>query len=118
MPPAIGTVGPGSFVAARLRELAEARAHTGTRLWHARLEEARGPRLKAAEWIVAENLRGSSSRGRPASEGGGPYPCYSPAGEYPTRMPSSSRGRPAPEAGIQERSYSGVHQLVSTSFPL
>jgi len=30
----------------------------------------------------------------------------------------AGRGRPAPEAGIQERSYSGVHQLVSTSFPL
>ena len=30
-------------------------------------------------------------------------------------MQVAGRGRPAPEAGIQERSYSGVHQLVSSS---
>mgnify|MGYP004361924931 CR=1 FL=1 len=61
-PPPVERLDAAGFVAARLRELAEARAHTGTRLWHARLEEARGPRLKAAEWVVAENLRNSDAQ--------------------------------------------------------
>ena len=61
-PPPVERLDAAGFVAARLRELAEVRAHTGTRLWHSRLEEARGPRLKAAEWTVAENLRDSDAQ--------------------------------------------------------